>query len=188
MIGLEARLVATYNFQLMATYSSCSTDSNAGNISTISLSDLFMMPQLERLSTIEMYDAVQLSEVHLLDELATYLILLNCGNLFTTLHNSGIIFLIFVPWKLENLICIYQQQSIRTNPKSPQCFQSKGGINCLLQCRETFRTNITWSDGKLSSRHIRMSEHITQSSEVGRIEWWWIQDNLWVIWVYCMCT
>ena len=97
MIGLEARLVATYNFQSMVTYSSCSTDANSGSISTISLSDLFMMPQLERLSTIQMYDVVQLSEVHLLNELATYLILFNCGNFFTTLHNSGIIFLTSVP-------------------------------------------------------------------------------------------
>ena len=105
----------------MATYSSCSTDSNSGNISTISLSDLFMMLQLEKLSTIQMYDVVQLNEVHLLGELATYLILLNCENFFKILHNSGITFFTFVPRKLENLICIilYQQQSIRTNPKSP---------------------------------------------------------------------
>ena len=33
----------------MATYSSCSTDSNTGNVSAISLRDLFMMPQLEKL-------------------------------------------------------------------------------------------------------------------------------------------
>ena len=52
--SLETRLeYSTYIIlsSLMATYSTCSTDSNVDSISFISLSVFFIMPQLERLCT-----------------------------------------------------------------------------------------------------------------------------------------
>ena len=59
----------------MATYSSCSTDSNTGNISTISLSDFFMMPQLEKLCKTHRHSEIEcgncLHDVATFNELLT---------------------------------------------------------------------------------------------------------------------
>ena len=78
--------------QSTVTYSSSSSDSNAGNISAISLSVRFDMSQLAIL-----FIAIIITHAKVFSILnVTYASLLSAGHSFKTQQNSGIITLIFV--------------------------------------------------------------------------------------------